>query len=140
MQRQAARFITGDYKSRNQGCVTDMLTKLKLPPLQDHRRTNRLIFLFKVAEGLVPALPPTEYLSNVKPKRRIKAKQFKDCNTSNIIDNQVINHDRGFAINKCKTVQLKNSSFIKKCQDWNHLDSSVISAKTVEGFKSALRD
>ena len=31
VQRQTARFITGDYKSRNQGCVTDMLTKLKVP-------------------------------------------------------------------------------------------------------------
>lgn len=31
VQRQVARFITGDYKCRNDGCVSDMLTRLKLP-------------------------------------------------------------------------------------------------------------
>ncbi|KAK7089679.1 hypothetical protein V1264_024363 [Littorina saxatilis] len=32
VQRQAARFITRDYKSRSPGCVTDMLRNLAEPP------------------------------------------------------------------------------------------------------------
>ena len=61
VQRQAARFICGDYKSRNQGCVTKMLEKLKLPFLQD-RRKQRLAFFYKIVERLVPAMPPHQLL------------------------------------------------------------------------------
>ena len=43
VQRQAARFISGDYTSRDHGCVTQMLTDLHLPPLQDRRKANRLV-------------------------------------------------------------------------------------------------
>ena len=52
VQRQAARFITGNYISREQGCVSQMLAELNLPPLQDRRKANRLTFFYKVVEGL----------------------------------------------------------------------------------------
>jgi hypothetical protein len=39
IQRNGARFIAGDYKSRHEGAVTNMLNDLDLPTLQD-RRTN----------------------------------------------------------------------------------------------------
>ena len=35
VQRSAARFVTGDYKSRHEGCVTNMLTDLDLPSLEE---------------------------------------------------------------------------------------------------------
>ena len=38
VQRQAARFIIGDYSSKDQGCVTRMLDRLKLSSLQDRRK------------------------------------------------------------------------------------------------------
>ena len=44
VQRQAARFICEDYKSRDQGCVTKLLEKIKLPSLQDRRKQLRLAF------------------------------------------------------------------------------------------------
>ena len=37
VQNQAARFITGDYKSRTAGSITNMLKQLELPPLQERR-------------------------------------------------------------------------------------------------------
>ena len=54
VQRQAARFITGDYRTREEGCVTSMLQSLELSSLENRRSTNRLIFMHKVVEGLVP--------------------------------------------------------------------------------------
>ena len=63
IQRKAARFISGDYKSRDHGCVTRMLKQLELPPLQDRRKMARLTFFFKVAEGLVPAMPTYTYMT-----------------------------------------------------------------------------
>jgi hypothetical protein len=51
---QSARFITGDYKSREEGSITKMLVELELESLQSRRTSQRLIRLYKVVEGLVP--------------------------------------------------------------------------------------
>ena len=45
VQRQAARFIKNDYKSRFEGCVTSMLEDLKLPK-QQRRLETRLVMLY----------------------------------------------------------------------------------------------
>ena len=49
---EAARFITGDYRTREEGCVTGMLQSLELSSLENRRSSNRLIFMYKVVEGL----------------------------------------------------------------------------------------
>ena len=56
VQKQAACFITGDYRTREEGCVTGMLQSLELSSLENRRSSNRLIFMYKVVEGLVPAI------------------------------------------------------------------------------------
>jgi len=52
-----------DYKSRKPGCVTDILTSLKLDSLQDCRTYNRLVMLYKIAGDMVPAEDPDKYLT-----------------------------------------------------------------------------
>ena len=69
VQRQAARFITGDCHSREEGNVTKMLETLELETLERRRSSCRLVFLFKVVEGLVPVINPEEFLKPQKPKR-----------------------------------------------------------------------
>ena len=91
VQQRAARFITGNYTSRDQGYVSQMLAELNLPPLQDRRKANRLTYFFKVVEGLVPAMQSHDFLTPVWMKRLIKSKQYTDCVTSNIIDKQSTN-------------------------------------------------
>ncbi|KAH3796750.1 hypothetical protein DPMN_150321 [Dreissena polymorpha] len=39
-----------------------MLKDLEFSPLQDRRRSSRLIFLYKVIEGMVPAIPLEDYI------------------------------------------------------------------------------
>ena len=73
VQRSVARFITGDYKSRHEGCVTNMLTDLDLPSI-----VERLTFLYKVVKGHVPAINIEHYLRAQRPKRTIRAKHFED--------------------------------------------------------------
>jgi hypothetical protein len=51
IQRKGARFIIKDYKSREEGYMTKMLTELNLPTLQSRRQKQRLIFFNKVAKG-----------------------------------------------------------------------------------------
>jgi hypothetical protein len=48
IQRNGTRFVTGDYKSRHEGAVTNMLKNLDLPTLQDRRTNAKLVFLYKV--------------------------------------------------------------------------------------------
>ena len=63
IQRQAARFITGDYRSQEEGSVSNnMLVKLELQELKERRTSQKLIFLHKLVEGLVPAIEPDDYL------------------------------------------------------------------------------
>ena len=56
IQRQGARFITNDYKSREVGSMTKMLEELDLKPMHQRRKDLRLTFLYKIVEGLVPAV------------------------------------------------------------------------------------
>ena len=52
IQRNAARFIAGDYRNNTTGSVQKLLNKLRLP---SGRLQLRLTFLYKVVKGLVPA-------------------------------------------------------------------------------------
>ena len=105
-----------DYRSREEGCVTEMLSILDLPTLQDRRRASRLTYLYKIAEGQVPALPPDIYLKKQRFKRHIRAKQFSDCVSNNIVERSVNNNTRCFVVKDCKTETYKNSFFISSLE------------------------
>ena len=98
VQRSAAWFITGDYESRHQGCVTNMLDDPDLPSLEERRRQQRLTFLYKVVKGHVPAINIDHFLKTQKPKRTIRTKQFEDVVKKNIVERSVYNN------NQCYTV------------------------------------
>ena len=76
IQRQAVRFISGDYATREPGCISKMLKDQDLPSLQDRRMAARLTFFYKVVEGLVPAISPDAFLKPQRPKRQIHAKKI----------------------------------------------------------------
>ena len=58
IQRQAARFITENYRSREEGSVSN----IDLQELKERRTSQKPIFLYKVVEGLVPAIESDDYL------------------------------------------------------------------------------
>ena len=70
VQSQAARLIKRDYKSREEGCVTNMLNDLDLPSLQQRREFNKLVFLFKIAGGMVPAINSYTHVIISHPKNQ----------------------------------------------------------------------
>ena len=65
IQNRAVRFINQDYFTREPGCITNMRKDLKLPTLEERRKQLRLIFMFKVVEGLVPAMPANQFFEPV---------------------------------------------------------------------------
>jgi hypothetical protein len=55
-----------------------MRKELELETLEERRQSLRLILMYKVVEGLVPALPTDTFVTISKRKRQIKPKPFGD--------------------------------------------------------------
>jgi hypothetical protein len=115
-----------------------MLKDLDLPTLQDRRTNAKLVFLYKVVDGLVPAIYPDMFIKPNIPTRQIRSVKFTDCVAQNIIDRQVTNTTRSFAVPVSKTNQYRNSFFVDTIVSWNKLPEDTARAKTVECFKEAL--
>ena len=92
-----------------------------------------------MVEGLVPANKPEDYLTKSRQGRTIKPKLFDDYVNTNIVENSVKNNTKSFDRIQCNTDQYRNSLFSKTILEWNHLDENIVSATSVESFKSALR-
>ena len=136
VQRKAARFITGDYKTRTPGSMTNMLKELNIPTLQQRRKDDRLTFLYKISEGLIPAIPKENYLNPIINKRKIRAKSFDNCVTTNFVNRrQTLNKD-SYTVPDSNTEQYKNSFFPRTIPEWNELE---VSASTVEDFKRKIQ-
>ena len=48
VQRQTARFATGNYYSREPGCVTNILKDLQWEPLRHRRVKGKIVMLYKI--------------------------------------------------------------------------------------------
>ena len=62
-----------------------MLRDLKLQPLQQRRLESRLVMMYKIVRGMVPAINAYEVFIPIRNKRQIKPKSHQDCYSSNII-------------------------------------------------------
>ena len=140
IQNRAVRFIKKDYKSRDPGSITSMKKDLEIDTLEERRLSLRLILMYKVVEGLAPALPTDKFVQFSKRKRQIKPKQFADHISTNIVDKRVCNNSKGLELPSCRTPQYKHSFFVDTVIHWNHLPDSVVHADSVEAFKTALRN
>lgn len=94
VQRKAARFISNDYTSGEEGFMTHLLKKLELPTLQNRRNTDKLCFVFKIINDHLPAVQPDKFLTALPIRRQIKANRFIDSASTNIIENQVNNNGK----------------------------------------------
>jgi hypothetical protein len=95
----------------------NMLVTLELQELKERRTSQKLIFLYKVVEGLVPAIEPDDYLKKARPKRSITANKFENYQATNIAEKQVKNKTKCFDISSSKTHQFSNSFFVKTLID-----------------------
>ena len=122
------------------GTITKLQSKLKISQLETRRKSIRLTFMFKLVEGLVPAMPPRDFIKFQRPGRNIKPK--KDPNfiySKSPIDNYMKNNDRCLEILNATSAQYKNSFFIKTASEWNTLDNTVTHAKSPDIFKTLIQ-
>jgi hypothetical protein len=139
VQRQAARFITKDYKSRSPGCVSNMLKELNLSTLEERRRQLRLSLLYRITEGLIPALPPQNFLTPANTsRRRIRPTKFEGYQSTNVIARQAFNNTRAFRIPDSRTEQYRSSFFVRTVAEWNQLSEAAVTAGSASAFTPAL--
>ena len=136
VQRQAARFIKNDYKSRFEGCVTSMLEDIKLPILQQRRLESRRVMLYKFVRGTV--INADEFLIPLRNKRHIKPRIQTDFQTTNFVQRYSVNHTECFKVPDSQTDQFKNSFFVRTISDWNQLEKYQIRAETVNSFRTTV--
>jgi len=118
VQRRAARFTYNDYTDKTPGCVTAMVSKLGWEPLQDRRRLQRLIMLFKVNHNLVH-IPEAAHI--------VRASDRRTRGTQRLF------------VPYTRVTIYKQSFFPRTIQDWNRLPSSTTDISDIEAFKTALR-
>ena len=136
VQRKALRFICNDYKNYKPGTIRNHQEKCKLPSLQDRRKALRLTFMYKVVEGLVPALPTEKFIQLNKSGRHIRPKRNQNFIVNNPVDKFIRNNDKSIKIKDSNCVQYKNSFFIRTASDWNHLSNPTVQATSLDNYKN----
>jgi len=103
IQRCTARFIPGNYKSKEEGSITNMVADLELENLQSRRTSKRLVFLYWVVQGLVLAINHVEILMKSKTKRIIKL--LEDFESANIVIDSARSNSKALETTLCETEQ-----------------------------------
>ena len=88
-----------------------MLKELNIPTLQSRRKDDRLIFLYMISEGLIPAIPQEHYLNPIVNKRKIKAEIFENCVTTNFVNRRQTLNKNSYTVPDTISEQYKNSFF-----------------------------
>ena len=115
VQRRAARAVLKDYSRTSS--VTSMLQQLGWSTLQERRAKARVIFFYKVVNGLV-AVPLEPYLSVNKRDTR--------------------GHGMKFYVPTTRTVVYQNSFFPATIRLWNNLPAAVVSSPNIDALRARL--
>ena len=116
VQRRAARYVLNDYSTRTPGCVSNMVNQLQWESLESRRRTDRLMMLYKIQNGLVD-IQPDSFIQQSDRRTRGEHRLYQE---------------------RIGKESYNNSFFPRTIRDWNMLPSQTTSAPTLEGFRANL--
>ena len=114
VQRRAARYVTSRY--RRTSSVTNMINQLEWQMLQQRRKAARLTMFYKIHNGLVAVQMP------LQPKGRM-GKTDNSCS---------------YDIPCSSADYHKMSFFPRTAREWNNLPESIVTAPSLESFKSRI--
>ena len=115
VQRRAARFVKGDYKTTSS--ASQMINQLNWSTLQ-HRRSNaKLVMVYRIAHALID-IPTSKYFHRLT----------------------LGGHGYGhrFHLPYCRTDVLKHAFFPSAIRLWNQLPVQLVTASSLEAFKRGL--
>ena len=78
LHHEAVQFIIGDYSTRQDRFITQKMNDIELLTLQARKKAIRLALLYKVVNGLVPAINSNEYLTKQTSQRCTKPVIYND--------------------------------------------------------------
>ena len=113
VQKRAARFVYNNYRSKEPGCVTNMLDTLNWEPLSQRRAKN---MLYKIINNQV-TMDPNTYLNKSDTRTRGEQKYKQIATSKNIY---------------------KYSFFPRTIRSWNYLPAAVAQATDLDSFRSGL--
>ena len=116
VQRRAARYAFNNYRDREKGTVTTMLSSLQWDSLEQRRQLNRLQLLFKIKEGLVD-IRASDYLRQADTRTRGAQRLFQE---------------------RTSHPAIHNSFFPRTIREWNRLPIATTAAPCLESFKTRL--
>ena len=82
---------------------------------------------------MTPAIPSDKYLTQIRNKRKIRAKKFEDCVATNFVDRKQTLNKISYKVPEAGSKLYRNSFFPRTIEEWNQLEN--ISAVTVEDFR-----
>ena len=110
---------------------------LKLPILHQQRLATRLVMLYEVVRGMVPAINADEFLIPIRNKRHIKPRLQSDFHTTIIVEKFSTTHTECFKIPDSHKEQYRNSFFVRTVSEWSQLEECHIRTETVNSFREA---
>ena len=117
VQRRAARYVTNRYE-RTPGCVTDMLKTLEWETLEQRRAKARVVMGYRIVNSLVRI--SDNQLVPTTGKTRGHTLKFRQIGT--------------------RTDYHKYSFFPSLIPLWNSLPESIVTANSIETFRTRLKD
>ena len=114
VQRRAARFVVGDYKTTSS--TSQMIRDLEWPSLQQRREDSKVVLMYRIMYALVD-IPATAYLRPISSTTR--------------------GHALRLAIPFCRTDVYRHSFFPSGIRLWNQLPEHLVTAKSLD-FKAGL--
>ena len=117
VQRRAARFVYGDYRTTSS--ITSMLRSLQWDTLQHRRQQIKVTMLFRIINGLV-AIPSQPYLVPRGASTTTRG------------------HNLRYLVPYSRVQFHQQSFFPSTIRLWNNLPDSVATASSLEGFKEQL--
>ena len=124
------------YRRLKKEKITKILEQHQLPTLQQRREDLRLTLFFKIRQGLVPAIPPQNFLPPLETGRLRRTTRNPDFVYQNSND-YIRNNQRCHQVPQSKTSQYKFSFLPRTTISWNSLPDPVVDQQTTEGFKGA---
>ena len=115
IQRRAARFIKGDYRTTSS--TSQMIQDLGWQSLQQRRSDIKLAMVYRITHGLVD-IPASAYFHPVTSSTR--------------------GHSLRYFQQYCRTKVYLHSSFPSGIRLWNQLPESIVTSETLEDFKRGL--
>ena len=112
VQRRAARFVTGDYRTTSS--TSQMIQDLGWPSLQQRRQDAKLVMMYRIIYGLLD-IPASRYLHH----------PAGTCTRG---------HALRYLVPYCRTDVYLHPFFPSEIRLWNNVPEDVAMSETLDGF------